>query len=106
MRCSTRGFRLRRLDQRDVGIMGTSLRAHERAQVRLVDILGHGRPDADHVAFKVEDADAAKAEVRVQDMSVPALFDRGIGRRTSATNQSSTVSEPKQPVSRGSGEPR
>ena len=71
---------LRRLERPDLGIPGHWLDAGD-FEIHLIEIPGHQAPAGQHFAFRVDDADAARARLLDLGVEVSELSVIGSGRQ-------------------------
>lgn len=89
---------LERIERPDIGIAGSWFQAPNGLQVHLLEIPGSVGPDSNHIAFAVDDIDAAIAEVRATGFEVDDWSDIGTGRQVFLRDPSGNIIELNQQV--------
>lgn len=91
---------LTRLERPDLGIPGFWLDAGD-FQIHLIEIPGHQAPAGQHFAFRVDDADAARARLQALGVEVSEPSVIGAGRQCFLHDPAGNLIELNQPDAAG-----
>jgi len=89
---------LRVTDRPDLGIPGAWLVTANGLQVHLVQVEGWTGDHGHHIAFRVDDIDAAVDALRAAGVDTPDWSDIGAGRQVFVTDPSGNLIELNQPT--------